>query len=77
MSGLVDIGAGSTSSATVTLAGLSAASLVLATPQQLDSAVWVVAAVPTSGSFTIYLNAVPASPISVGWLVLTVPCHCG
>jgi hypothetical protein len=77
MSGLVDIGAGATSSATVILDGVSTSSMVLATAQHNDGVTSVLAAVPANGSFTIYLNDVPASPVSVGWLVLTVPCQCG
>jgi hypothetical protein len=55
----------------VNLAGVTAESLVTATVQQTGG-YFVRAAVPTAGSFTIYINKAPASPatVRVAYLVL-------
>jgi nicotinamidase-related amidase len=68
-SGVVTIGEG-TSSMQVTLAGVTTSSMVLATAQQARAA-HVKAAVPKSGSFTIWLTATaPAGGLKVAYFVL-------
>jgi hypothetical protein len=68
-SGVVTVAAGA-SSRTVTLANMSAASMVLATAQQ-NANVSVKAAVPASGSFTIRLSgAAPTGGLKVAYFVL-------
>jgi len=68
-SGVVAIAAGTTSKK-ITLAGVTAASMILATAQQ-DGAVFVRSAVPASGSFTIHLTGkAPASGLKVAYFVL-------
>jgi hypothetical protein len=68
-SGVVTIAAGS-ASAPVTLAGVNSNSMILATSQQTPGPA-VKAAVPGSGSFTIYLTAnAPAGGLKVAYLVL-------
>ena len=55
----------------VTLAGVTATSMVTATVQQTGG-FFVRAAVPATGSFTLYINKAPASPatVIVAYLVL-------
>ena len=68
-SGLVTIAAG-TSSKTVTLAGVTTASMVLAT-SQTNAAVYVKSATPASGSFTIRLTGnAPTGGVKVAYFVL-------
>ena len=73
-SGVATVPAGR-SQVTVTLAGVSAQSMVLATKQSLTTfppgaASWVLAAVPGAGSFTIYMSAATKQNAAVAWLVL-------
>jgi hypothetical protein len=56
---------------TVTLAGVTTSSLILATPQAVAAKVAVEAAVPGSGSFTITLTKAPKVALPVAWFVLT------
>jgi hypothetical protein len=68
-SGITTIAAGA-SSKTISLAGLTTASMVLATSQQ-NSTIFVRSAVPVSGSFTIRLNGVaPTGGLKVAYFVL-------
>jgi hypothetical protein len=68
-SGLVTIAAGTTSKK-ITLAGVTTASMVLATAQQ-DSTVSIRSAVPVSGSFTIHLTGqAPTGGLKVAYFVL-------
>ncbi len=68
-SGLVTIAAG-TASKKVTLAGVTPASMILATAQQ-DATVSVRSAVPASGSFTLHLTGkAPAGGLKVAYFVL-------
>jgi hypothetical protein len=68
-SGRVTIAAGATA-LKVTLAGVTTASMILATAQQ-DSTVAVRSAVPASGSFTIHLTGkAPAGGLKVAYFVL-------
>jgi len=68
-SGIVTVSAG-TASKTVTLAGVTTSSMVLATAQQNASA-HVKAAIPGSGSFTIRLTAnAPTGGLKVAYFVL-------
>jgi hypothetical protein len=65
----VTVSAGTTSK-TVSLAGVTTSSMVLATAQQ-NASVFVKAAVPAAGSFTIYLNGnAPAGGLKVAYFVL-------
>jgi hypothetical protein len=69
-SGIATVAAGDTSK-TVSVQGLTAKSMVMATVQQTGGFA-VQAAVPAAGSFTIYLNKAPVSPatVKVAYLVL-------
>jgi hypothetical protein len=68
-SGMVTIAAGSASKK-ITLAGVTTASMILATAQQ-DGTVYVRSAVPASGSFTIHLTGkAPAGGLKVAYFVL-------
>jgi len=68
-SGLVTVAAGAASKK-VTLAGVTSASMILATAQQ-DGTVSVRSAVPASGSFTIHLTGkAPAGGLKVAYFVL-------
>jgi hypothetical protein len=68
-SGVVTVAAG-TSLQTVTMAGVSTSSMVLATAQ-LAANVWVKAVEPASGSFTIYLTGkAPPTGLIVAYFVL-------
>jgi hypothetical protein len=68
-SGLATIKAGS-KTVTVRMAGVTSASLVLATLHQAAGPVAVASAVPSSGSFTIHLTRAPASGVQAAYLVL-------
>jgi hypothetical protein len=68
-SGVVTVMVGA-ASRKVTLAGVTGASMILATAQQ-DGAVYVRSAVPASGSFTIHLTGkAPAGGLKVAYFVL-------
>jgi hypothetical protein len=68
-SGQVTLAAG-TATKKITLAGVTNASMILATAQQ-DGTVYVRSAVPASGSFTIHLTGkAPASGLKVAYFVL-------
>jgi hypothetical protein len=68
-SGITTISAGATSK-TISLAGVTTASMVLATSQQ-NSTVFVRSAVPASGAFTIRLSgAAPTGGLKVAYFVL-------
>jgi len=69
-SGIVSVASGQ-KSITVTLAGVTATSMVMATVQQTGG-FYVKAAVPAAGSFKIYINKAPVSPetVKVAYLVL-------
>ena len=68
-SGIVTVSAGSAST-TVSLAGVSASSMVVVTAQE-NAAAYVKAAVPAAGSFTIYLTGnAAAGGLSVAYFVL-------
>jgi hypothetical protein len=68
-SGLVTV-TGGAASKKVTLAGITSASMILATAQQ-DSTVSVRSAVPASGSFTLHLTGkAPAGGLKVAYFVL-------
>jgi hypothetical protein len=67
--GVVTLAAGAATKK-ITLAGVTTASMILATAQQ-DGTVYVRSAVPASGSFTIRLTGkAPASGLKVAYLVL-------
>jgi hypothetical protein len=57
---------------TVSLAGVTATDMVLATVQQ-SGGYFVKFAKPASGSFTIYINKAPVSPATVkaAWFVIS------
>lgn len=59
-----------TKAITVTFPGVTTASIVLATMQELQSGIGVAAAVPGSGSFTITLTGIAAADTRVGWFVI-------
>ncbi len=65
----VSIGATKTSHK-VNLAGVTAASYVLATLQTSVTGCYVRAVVPTAGSFTIYLSKKPGKTVWVGYMVI-------
>jgi hypothetical protein len=68
-SGLVTVPAGAASKK-VTLAGVTSASMILATAQR-DGTVYVRSAVPASGSFTLHLTGqAPADGLKVAYFVL-------
>jgi hypothetical protein len=68
-SGIVTVPAG-ISDITVENGLVSPTSLILATLQQVDGAVHVKAAVPASGSLTIYLSAAAAAAAPVAWFAI-------
>jgi hypothetical protein len=68
-SGLAALGAGKTK-VTVTLAGVTTSSMVIATLQTDAGTVAVANAVPGAGKFTINLTAAPTSAVKVAWFVL-------
>jgi hypothetical protein len=55
---------------TVTLAGVTTSSLVIATLRTRRTGVYVAAAVPSSGKFTIYLNKAVSAATYVAYFVL-------
>jgi len=57
-------------SVTVTLAGVTTSSLILATMQQILGSITVLAAVPAAGSFTITLTGAPTGNVKVAWFVI-------
>ncbi len=69
-SGIVRVASGQ-KSITVTLAGVTATSMVMATVQQTGG-FYVKAAVPAAGSFKIFINKAPVSPatVKVAYIVL-------
>jgi hypothetical protein len=54
---------------TKTLAGVTSTSLVIATLQTLRSGIYIAAAVPAAGKFTVYLNKVVAGTTRVAFVV--------
>ena len=68
-SGRTSITAGHASKA-ITLAGVTSASLVIATLQTNRTGVYVASAVPTTGKFTIYLNKAVTATTYVAWFIL-------
>ena len=58
------------SSVTVTKAGITAASLVIATPKTNRAGVFVQAVVPSAGKFTIYLNKKVSGTTYVAYMAL-------
>ena len=58
------------SAVTVNLAGVSRASLILATPQTYQAGVWVVVAAPFTNLFVIRLNKAPTVTYFVSYMVL-------
>ncbi len=54
----------------VTLAGVTAASLILATPQAEAAGIYVGSAVPGAGSFTINLSGTVTNALDVAWFVI-------
>lgn len=62
--------AASHSSVSVTLAGVTTSSWVIATPQTNRAGVFVQSVVAGSGKFTIYLNKAVSAATYVGWLVV-------
>lgn len=68
-SGRAAVGAGQ-SSKVVTMAGVTSASLVLVTLRTRRSGVYVAAAVPATGKFTVYLNKAVTAATYFAYLVL-------
>jgi hypothetical protein len=58
------------SSLKVTMAGVTASSYVIATLQTKRAGVYILAAVPAAGSFTIYLNKAVTGTTYVGYFVI-------
>jgi hypothetical protein len=58
-------------SVTVTLAGVTVDSIVLATLQELQAGIAVAAAVPSAGSFTITLTGDVPAATNVSWFVIS------
>jgi hypothetical protein len=54
----------------ITMAGVTAASYVIATPQNNRSGLFVQAVVPGAGQFTIYLNKAVSVTTYIGYLVI-------
>jgi hypothetical protein len=71
-SGRVTMSSG-TSSKKVTLAGCTSSTLIIALMASDRSGRWVRAVVPTTGSFTIYLNGTLTSAAYVAWIAFTNP----
>jgi hypothetical protein len=71
-SGRVSMGSGTTSK-TVSLAGCTSSTLIMAMLASNRSGRWVRAVVPTTGSFTIYLNGSLSSAAYVAWIAFTNP----
>ena len=68
-SGRATLGAGK-SSVKVTLAGVSTGSRVFAVLHSNRTGRWVQSVVPTTGSFTIYLNGTVTASTYIAWFVL-------
>ncbi len=68
-SGRATLGAGK-SSIKVTLAGVSTSSRVFAVLHSNRTGRWVQSVVPTTGSFTIYLNGTVSSSTYIAWFVI-------
>jgi hypothetical protein len=68
-SGTATVAPGQTS-VTVSLAGVTPSSIVLATLQQVQSRVTLAAAVPGTGSLTINLTRKAAASLPVAWFVI-------
>jgi len=68
-SGVLTVGS-NTASVTKSLAGVTSSSLVLAVLAEDLAGIWVRAAVPAAGSFTIHLNKPVANAATVTWFVL-------
>jgi hypothetical protein len=68
-SGITTVPAGD-SSITVTAAGVTASSIVLATIQAPQSGIHIEGATPAAGSFTITLSGKAASDLAIGWLAI-------
>lgn len=75
-SGRVSISAGQ-SKKTVTLAGCTSSTLVIANLAANRSGRWVRAVVPGSGQFTIYLNTTVGSSTPAAWIAFTNPANHG
>jgi hypothetical protein len=75
-SGHTTVSAGA-SKRTVTLAGCTASSLIIAVLSSNRSGRWVRAVVPASGSFTIYLNTTVTSSTQIAWIAFTNPVNHG
>jgi len=58
------------SSVTVTKAGVTASSIVVATPRTNRAGVFVQTVVPSAGKFTIYLNKPVPGPTLIAYLIL-------
>jgi hypothetical protein len=58
------------SSRVITMAGVTTASYIIATPQTNRTGLFVQAVVPATGKFTIYLNKTVAATTYVGYLVI-------
>jgi hypothetical protein len=71
-SGRVSMGSG-TSTKKVSLAGCTSNTMIMAMMASNRSGRWVRAVVPTTGSFTIYLNGTLSSAAYVVWIALTNP----
>jgi hypothetical protein len=57
----------------VTLAGCTSSTIIFAVLASNRSGRWIRAAVPGSGSFTVYLNTTLASDTAVAWIAFTNP----
>jgi hypothetical protein len=57
-------------SVTITLAGVTTSSMILATLQQAAGKIAVASAVPGSGSFIIHLTAAPTSSVKVAYFII-------
>jgi hypothetical protein len=68
-SGMLTVGSNS-ASVTKTLAGVTSSSLVLAVLAEDLAGIWVRAAVPAAGSFTVHLNKPVGNGANVTWFVL-------
>jgi hypothetical protein len=55
---------------TISNASVTPTSIVLATIQKPQSGVYIEAAEPGSGSFTVTLSASPSSSLPIGWMIL-------
>ena len=69
--------ASGTSSKKVTLAGCTSSTLIMAVMASNRTGRWVRAVVPTTGSFTIYLNGTLPSNTNIAWIAFTNPANHG